>query len=308
MLNRIRPVAATFAALLLPACAAELEQGEAEETLPPALQELATSASCPPVRLLEPGVLSTPRDEGRIVFTPDGATAYFHVLDERNVLTIMESRRTRGGWTAPVVASFSGQYDDLDPFVTADGAKLWFASYRPVDGTPRQDSDLWYVTRARDGWSAPVHVPPPISSPYLELFPSTTDDGTLYFNKNSRAADPLAFDGWDIFSARRAGVGYAWPEALEGGVNTAENWEFNPAPTGDGRLLVFSSIRETGLGGPDLYASVRVSGKWAPAVNLGHCVNTTLGEYHPAWSPARRSLTFVRSSEATLGDFFEVRF
>ena len=306
MFNRTHSIAVTLAALVVPACTAELDESNTEETLS-ALQELATRASCPPIRTLEPGVLSTNRDEGRIVFTPDGKTAYFHVLDDRNVLTIMESRRTAGGWTAPVEAPFSGQYDDLDPFVTSDGATLWFASYRPVDGTPRQDSELWYVTRTGDGWSEPVHVPPPISSPYLELFPSTTDDGTLYFNKNSRAADPLAFDGWDIFSARSEGAGYALPEALGPAVNTVDNWEFNPAPTGDGRLLVFSSIRESGFGGPDLYASARVAGKWAPAVNLGRCVNTASGEYHPAWSPARRSLTFVRFSETTQGDFFEFR-
>jgi Tol biopolymer transport system component len=308
MLNRTHSVVFIFAALALPACAAELGEARSEEDLSTALQDLATSASCPPVKLLESGILSTPRDEGRIVFTPDGKTAYFHVLDDRNVLTIMESRRSAGTWTAPVIASFSGQYDDLDPFVTADDTKLWFASYRPVNGVPRQDSELWYVTRTRDGWSSPVHAPPPISSPYLELFPSTTDDGTLYFNKNSRAPDPLAFDGWDIFSARPEGVGYGLPEALGSGVNTVENWEFNPAPTGDGRLLVFASIRESGFGGPDLYASVRVSGQWAPAVNLGRCINTTLGEYHPAWAPARRSLTFIRFSDATQGDFFELRF
>jgi hypothetical protein len=307
MLNRPHSIAVILAALVVPACAAELEDAKGEETLPAVLQELAIGPSCPPVRLLEPGVLSTTRDEGRIVFTPDGGTAYFHVLDDRNILTIMETRRTAGRWTTPVVASFSGQYDDLDPFVTSDGETLWFASYRPVDGTPRQDSELWYASRTREGWSAPVHVPPPISSPYLELFPSTSDDGTLYFNKNSRAADPLAFDGWDIFSTRPDGAGFALPEALGPGVNTVDNWEFNPAITGDGRLLVFSSIRETGFGGPDLYASVRASGKWTAAVNLGRCVNTAAGEYHPAWSSARRSLTFVRFSETTLGDFFELR-
>jgi hypothetical protein len=307
MLNRNHSVGLFLIAFVLPACAAELEEATPEENLSTAIENLVTSGSCPPVRPLEPGVLSSARDEGRIVFTPEGKTAYFHVLNDRNVLTIMESRRTSGRWTTPVVASFSGQYDDLDPFVTGDGAALWFASYRPVDGMERKDSELWYVTRVADGWSAPVHAPPPVSSPYLELFPSITDDGTLYFNKNARAVDPLAFDGWDIFSARPEGTGYGRPEALGPGVNTVDDWEFNPAPTGDGRLLVFSSIRESGFGGPDLYASVRVAGRWAPAVNLGPCINTTLGEYHPAWSSARRSLTFVRSSEATLGDFFELR-
>jgi hypothetical protein len=161
------------------------------------------------------------------------------------------------------------------------------------------------VTRRGRGWSEPVHVGAPVNTPYWENFPSLTADGTLYFNTNRAAASPDLFDGWDIYAARPTRSGFAPAERLGAGVNT-DAWEFNPAPIAGGRILVFASIRDGGFGGPDLYASARIGRHWLPAVNLGPCVNTADGEYHPSFSPARGALAFVRFSSDTGGDFHEV--
>ena len=267
------------------------------------IHALATTRACPPVERVD--ALSSPRDEGRLVFTPDGDTAYFHVANADGTLSILESHRAGDGWTPPVQASFSGG-NDFDAFVTPDGSQLWFSSFRGVDGgPPRPDTDLWYVTRRGDGWSEPRHVGAPISSPYWENYPSLTADGTLYFNTNRAAPTPTTFDGWDIYAARPTRRGFAPAEPLDAGINT-DDWEFNPAPIAGGRVLVFASTRPGGQGGPDLYASVKVGRRWLPAINLGPCVNTGAGEYHPSFSAARGALAFVRFAPETAGDFYEV--
>ena len=302
MLNRTHSMFVA-GALVASACAYPINE---DEILVDEIQALATARQCPALQKVEPGKFSTDRDEGRLMFTPDGKTAYFHRADENFIYSIMESRFVNGAWTTPVVASFSG-HDDIDAFITADGKELWFSSWRGVDGGPsRPDTDLWKVTRVGNGWSDPVHIA--LSSEYYENFPSITADGTLYFNTNRAAPTPSTFDGWDIYSAKKVGNGYGPIERLGSGVNTVENWEFNPALLADGRVLLFSSIRDTGFGGPDLYASARVGETWRPAVNLGACINGADGEFHPSYSTARRRLAFVRSTEATLGDLYEVSF
>jgi hypothetical protein len=119
-------------ALIASACASEPD----DDLLATEIHALATAQACPPVEKVAPGVLSTDRDEGRLVFTPDGDTAYFHVANADGTLSIMESRNVDGTWTTPVVASFSG-HNDFDAFVTPDGDELWFSSWRGVDGGRR---------------------------------------------------------------------------------------------------------------------------------------------------------------------------
>ncbi|WP_321538323.1 hypothetical protein [Flavobacterium piscinae] len=46
------------------------------------------------------------------------------------------------------MVSFTGKYKDLEPFLSTDGLKLYFASNRPLteSGEPK-DFDIWYVER-----------------------------------------------------------------------------------------------------------------------------------------------------------------
>lgn len=298
-------LASTF---LLPAC---LDGGPlSDEDLATEIQELGSGQYCPTVEPTEGGVFNTPFDEGRVAFSADGRTAYFHRANELFIYTIYVSHLVGGAWTEPVPASFSGQpgNDDIDPFLTPDGTQLWFSSWRGVDGAPnRADTDLWYVNRLPDGsWSAPIHAPAPLNDAYFANYASITSDGTLYFNTNRAAAAPDVFDGWDIYSARRTAGGWATPVRVSSAINTTANWEFNPMLLPGGRVMVFSSIREDGQGGPDLYASVRLGSHWTPAVNLGPCINTADGEFHPSWSTARGALSFVRATAATQGDLYDV--
>src|SRR4051812_38620386 len=79
-------------------------------------------------RLFAPGVVSTEAPEFSLSFEPDGRTAYFNrTSPDRKQLTIHIARWTGERWTSEV-APFSGTYRDLDPYVTADGRRLFFSS------------------------------------------------------------------------------------------------------------------------------------------------------------------------------------
>ena len=269
----------------------------------------------PGAELFAPGVISDARQQWRITFTPDGATAYFAASDGffpvTRQATVYVARRRGAEWSPPEVASFSGTWSDIDPFVSPDGQRLYFSSIRPVNGETRGDLDLWVMDRVGDGWSAPVRLGDEVNTPDDELYPSASRDGTLYYATGPRA--PAAGRHWDIFRAYGRGAGFTRGERLGASVNRAPDesepglqaaWDFNPEISADGRMLIFTSLRPgSGLG--DLYVSHRRGGQWSQARSVGPLVNTTADEYHPTLSPDGRWLYFVRR-QAGNGDFYRV--
>lgn len=244
--------------------------------------------------------ISTDDEEYRISFTPDGRTAYFArgaaFFPQSQEATIMESRLVDGRWTEATVASFSGTYPDIDPWVSPDGQSIYFSSIRPVEGETRSDADVWRVDREGDGWGEPVHLPD-VNTESEELGASVTADGVLWFASDR----PGGAGGWDLYTAEVDGDGLAAPEPVVD-VNRGR-WEFNPAISPDGNLLVFTSIGlfgGKGLG--DLFVTTRTDGEWSSPEPLP--VNTPSDEYHASFSPDGATLYFVR--RIGHGDLYEV--
>jgi Tol biopolymer transport system component len=267
-------------------------------------------------QIFAPGSISDASWQWRITFTPDGRTAYFAASEQffpaSRKATIYSSQLSKGTWTTPEVATFSGTYSDIDPFITPDGQRLYFSSIRPVDGANRGDIDIWMVQRTGQGWGEPIHLGPQVNSPGDELYPSASSDGTLYFASGPPA--PAPGKHYDIYRARPAGSGFHPREALGAGINTQPAasdpgpqaaWEFNPEISADGTLLLFTSLRPGGHGLGDLYASRLKDGEWTRAENLGPAVNTSADEYHPTLSRDQKQLFFVRRAPGP-GDFYSV--
>lgn len=251
-------------------------------------------------------VISSTLEEYRPSFTPDGRTIYFarsrafFPVSRRS--TILVSHWENGMWSPPQVASFSGTWPDIDPFVTRDGNRIYFASIRPVDGRERSDSDLWYVERRGDSWSDPIHLGA-VNSPHDELYPSIAPDGTLYFGSDR----PGGRGGWDIWRSF-PGKDHRYGPAINLNNLNSAAWEFNPAISPDGRYLVFTSIGRTeNVGMGDLYVSWKNGPNWSVAVHLNPWVNSPADDYHPSFSPDGQLLYFIRrQSPATGGDIYAV--
>jgi Tol biopolymer transport system component len=264
-----------------------------------------------------PGIISDANRQWRITFTPDGRTAYFAESEgffpATRQATIYVTRVGNGRWATPEAAPFSGVYSDIDPFITPDGARLYFSSIRPVGGVARGDIDIWYVERTPSGWGAPIRVDDAVNSPMDELYPSASARGDLYFGVGPPA--PNAAVDWGIYSARRDGERFA-PRQPVAAVNTdlpfdaanpTADWEFNPEISSDGRMLVFTSLRPGGHGYGDLYVSHHRGGSWSAPLNLGPLVNTSADEFHPTLT-RDGLLYFVRNAFGpTTGDFHVIR-
>src|SRR3990172_1223804 len=246
-------------------------------------------ASDKPIRepkLLLEGIISTPDDDLNATFTVDGKTVYFSKNVQNRLGVIFESHYANGKWTKPQVVSFSGQYSDFDPCLTADGKKLFFCSNRPVAGRKQRDFDIYMVERKGTGWSEPINVGAPVNTEGHEFYPSVSNDGTIIFSSNR----PGGKGAYDIYMAARTGSGFAEPANLGDSINVATS-EIDNYLAPDKSYIIFAGYgRPDSHGNGDLYISLFRNGIWTKARNLGAPVNSSEREYCPAVSPDGRYL------------------
>ncbi|MFQ3214667.1 MAG: peptidoglycan-associated lipoprotein [Marivirga sp.] len=92
-----------------------------------------------------------------------------------------------------------------------------------------------------------------------------------------------------------------WSEPQLMAINDPNSWNSTPAFSDDNRTLYFSSTREGGFGGVDLYsATVNGRGRWGNVRNLGPKINTSGNEMFPSTSQDGR-LFFSSNGHPGLG-------
>ncbi|PWT92751.1 MAG: hypothetical protein C5B54_03025 [Acidobacteria bacterium] len=225
------------------------------------------------------GIISTGDYDTHPAFSSDGNTLLFvKMAPDLSKWTIFESHFEGGRWSTPLIAGFSGQYWDADPYFAKDGKTVYFISNRPIkEGDPqKRDFDIWKVERQNESWSKPVHMEPPINSEASEYYPTLTDDGTMYFGSR-RSGGQGASDIW--FSKLENGV-YRTAQNLGATINTAGN-EFEPFIAFDESFLIFMMTPSEILDEGDLYISYHQQGQWTKPVKLPEPFNSGVTEFSP---------------------------
>lgn len=249
-------------------------------------------------------IVSTADYESHPAFTPDGRTLYFlKSTPDFGFWTIVVTRFNAGRWSTPEVAPFSGRDSDADPFITADGSRLFFISNRPVPGKTKRDMDIWVMEKTGSGWSEPKNIGAPVNSDGNEWYPTLASDGTIYFGSDRAGGKGRT----DIYRSRLVDGKYSEPENLGENINTQFN-EFEPYISPDQRFLIFmAGGRPDGLGGYDLYLSYNRQGAWSKAINLGPKVNSSGSEFSPVVAPGGKYF-FWSSTRGFAGEEHEKHF
>src|SRR5690606_33731275 len=170
--------------------------------------------------------------------------------------------------------SFANQYSDLEPFISPDQMRLYFASNRPRDGStqPRKDFDIWYVVRENknEKWSDPVNMGSPVNSDNNEFYRSLSLNNNLYFT-----SDAVTGKGKDdIYVCKYIKGAYLQPEILGDSINT-DGYEFNAFVSRNEEFLIYSRYNsEDGVGSGDLYISFKgKDDSWSTSRQLGTSLN-----------------------------------
>lgn len=226
-----------------------------------------------------------------ITITSDNTEIFYTIVAPKNKFSvIMTTKEQNHKWSTPEIASFSGQYSDLEPALSPDGNKLFFASNRPdsIGGNPK-DYDIWMVERKNDGWSEPINLGDSINTEGNEFFPSVALSGNLYYTANYEDSKGRE----DIYMSEYKNEKYGKPQSLSDAVNTSL-YEFNAFVSADESTLVFTSYgRKDDAGGGDLYISKKNNGNWSEAINLGNKINSAYLDYSPFLSEDGKILYFT---------------
>lgn len=142
------------------------------------------------------------------------------------------------------------------------------------------------------GWSAPVHLPAPINSTFIDQAATLSkDDLSLYLTSSRPCGAGDVVEDSNIWVAHRGSVDAPWnqPECLE--INVDGFDDSNPAFSRDGHWMFFVSNRPGGLGaagtpaGRDIWVSWRAhvddDHAWAEPVNAGPVLNSTVADAGP---------------------------
>ena len=221
---------------------------------------------------------------------------YFTVQSPLSELSsiVVVKKSNEGKWGLPEVASFSGKCNDLEPFLSPDGLKLYFVSNRPVEDTSKstKDFDIWMVGRrdARSAWSIAMNMGPAVNSKDNEFYPAVTKSGNLYFTCDgslSKGKDDIFICKWNIDN-------YEAPVSLSDSINS-EGYEFNAYVDPDESFIVYTCYnRSGGSGSGDLYISYNLgNGFWSGAKNLGKNINSPQMDYCPFVNPKTETLYFT---------------
>lgn len=108
----------------------------------------------------------------------------------------------------------------------------------------------------------------------------TIDNKKLYYT--SCFMRPNQYYDCDIYVAENVDGYWEKQRALGPNVNNSNSWESMPTVTSDGKTLYFTSDREGGMGGYDIYrCRMDENGEWGPATNMGKAINTAGNEKSP---------------------------
>jgi hypothetical protein len=232
------------------------------------------------LELFAENYISTNLYERDIAIAPDGNEIIYTLGNYKQTCRVLISiKKENGIWSDKKIVSFSGEYQDIEPFISTDGKRLFFASNRPINNTTnRTDYNIWVSEKINSKWSNPKVLDTIINSKKDEFYPSVTRNGNLYFTTSKENG----IGKEDIFLSEFINGKYQNAKALNMNINS-KSYEFNAYISPDETLIIFSSYgRKDGFGGSDLYYSKKdKNGQWQPSKNMGEKINSNKLDYCP---------------------------
>jgi len=186
--------------------------------------------------------------------------------------------------------------DEYFPFITNDQFILLYTKRK----NENKDEDLFIaIKNENDQWGNGNPFDNQINTAYNEGMSTLVRDGrTLYFTACNR---PEIKGPCDIWTGQVENGQVREVKAILDHPNS-ESWESQACISCDGRVLYFASNRPGGLGGTDIWVSVKQKdGYWSSPTNLGAPINTDKDEESPFISNDGNRLFFSSTGHMGFG-------
>jgi len=201
----------------------------------------------------------------------------------------------------------NSQYTEYNPVVSADESVMAFTALRPNTGKTRSGDkfieEVYISTNSSGNWSEPKVIP--IASEYNVGTAGISADGQKMIIFMGSVTDPGS-----LFQITKTGDGWSKPSLVTPTLNNPRFLEATASITPDGKVIYFSSDRQGGMGGLDIYkTTLQANGTWSAPVNLGPSINTKANEDAPFIHPDQKTLFFTSDGPKSMGgrDIFVTR-
>lgn len=209
-------------------------------------------------------------------------------------------------------ADINTKYDEKNPCITADGSILVFTSRRPettqsevdFEGDGKYFEDVYLASRdtATGLYSNAKPVPGSVNTKAHDACTSISPDGKQIFLYKNDVNDKLSRGG-DVFVSKINNGKWKTPEQF-GKPVASSYWEGGACISPDGKRLFFTSERNGGLGGSDIWMVEKINKKeWGKPVNLGAPVNTVNDEGGMFLAPDGKTLFFCSNGPNSMGSY-----
>ncbi|MFN3404404.1 MAG: hypothetical protein ACK40G_09950 [Cytophagaceae bacterium] len=204
------------------------------------------------------------------------------------------------------------KYDDYAPIISADHNLLIFTSSRENNRDVNKETDdedgyneeIYFSEKINDEWSSPKNMGDSINTAGHDAGISLSPEGNILviyrFTKESLINKS---SGGDLWYTENNGESWSNPQKFPETINS-KYWESSACFSHDGRILFFTSNREGGYGGTDIYYSKQINkGIWAEPINMGPKINTAYDEESPFLHPDGKTLYFSSNGHKSMGGF-----
>jgi len=209
------------------------------------------------------------------------------------------------------ISGISSNSDEYLPIISPDNE---FALYtrsieklvsRGFDAEYKKIETFSYSLRQADGnFDQGFPMPYPFNQSPNEGAPSLTiDNNDLYYTF-------CVFDtktnylNCDLMHSHFNGQSWSEPKSLGSNINNPNTWESQPSVNADGNVIYFASNRKGGMGGYDIYKTIKQNdGTWSNPINLGSKINSSGHEKSPFIHSDSQTLYFSSDGIPGLGGF-----
>lgn len=186
---------------------------------------------------------------------------------------------------------FSAGSINENPAVSFDGNSIVYTEKRGMVNA------ILYSKKERGAWQPPIDI--------TAMLHAGEDCSSSSLNKDGTELFLYKVDGYDgnIYSSTLDNGTWTPIKKLNKNINT-KFYESHASISSDGKRLYFTSNRDGGAGGLDIYVSEKdASGDWGPAVNLGNTINTPYNEDNPFITENDSVLYFCSEGHISMGGF-----